>query len=409
MQELSKRAAAPKPERLRFVLQRFLIHGSHWLVFAHLPVILRGQGVADPRIGLVVGLFSLASMILMLPMGVMADRFSPRRTILSCAVVLSLYFLGLLVVRSLVPILGLVVAGGAAFAGLVVVSEALFLKLFGGEERGQRIASFQLATYLGYGLGPLAGGLLLGVSDQAGLLFAAAALGAILVFLVGLDMPDSPVRLPGFREYRRDLWQPAPLLLAACVFVIGTHFGVEQTSLSLFMVQELGLGPGTVGLVFAGLGLWMAAIVPVIGRLRDRPQAPFRFVLGGLVVSGLFQTATAWASGLASLLVIRILHTTGDAVALLELSVLTAQFFPSARLGGSSGLLYGVRTVATFAAALAAGGLNRWLGYGGSFLASGALVTFFAGLAVLVLALSDRARAAVGWQPAPPGPRPNSP
>jgi hypothetical protein len=67
----------------------------------------------------------------------------------------------------------------------------------------------------------------------------------------------------------------------------------------------------------------------------------------------------------------------GDTLAILESDVLTAQFFPAARLGGNSGLLFCVRTLAIFAFAAFSGWLNQVWGYKMPFFVNGIMVFGF--------------------------------
>lgn len=100
-------------------------------------------------------------------------------------------------------------------------------------------------------------------------------------------------------------WRPA-------FFVLALYFGVEQTSLTLLLRDGLGFSMERIGLVFAGLGVWMALMVPIVGRFHDRRQSVFFFFLGGLAVSGFFQVLTGLVAGFG---------------------VLVALLFPSQRLG----------------------------------------------------------------------------
>jgi len=374
---------------------RFCIYFVHWMVLALRPLLLKKSGFSDISIGFAIGVFALSSMLLMLPMGTFSDFFSPRRTIMGGALLYAVYFAVLSAVSSVPTLLAATVLGGIGSACLIVVSEGLFLKQFGQSRPGRKISYFQFATYMGFGCGPLAGGFILERGIDA--LFLLAVIGSLLVFLLALHLDDYEPIAFHLGAYRGDILRPRPLLLLACIFVIGTHFGTEQTSLSLLMETRLGFTPRTIGIVFAGLGLWMAVAVPFIGRWHDRHRSQFLFLLGGLLISGLFQALTSLAAGFTSLLAIRSLHTIGDAFALLELSVLTAAFFPSQRLGGNAGLLYAVRTLATFVAAVAAGLVNRSWGYHVSFGLNGLFVVLFA-LASLGYILSSRSNmAAVGW------------
>lgn len=375
------------------ILIRFLIYFVHWMVLAHLPVLLKQQGFDDVAVGLVIGLFALSSMLLMLPMGLFSDFFSPRRTLLTGALSFALYFFLLPRATTLGSLLPVVLLGGLGAAALIVVSESLYLKQFGQERRGRRVALYHLSTYLGFGLGPLAGGFLL----RSGLLFPAASLGALLIFGVVLGIEDHSVRVFAFRDYGEDLRQFKPLMLMACIFMLGTHFGVEQTSISLLMRETLHFTPERIGLYFAVVGLWMAAVVPFVGHLHDKRSTVFLFFLAGLGLSAFFQALTALAFDFWSLLVIRMLHTLGDAVALLEFSVLTALFFPARRLGGNSGVLYAIRTLATFGAAVLTGIVNHRWSYGASFLVNGLFVLLFVGLSFTLIATNPQRRLEVGW------------
>lgn len=375
---------------------RFLIYFVHWMVLAYLPLLLKSYGISDMEIGIAIGVYSLSSMVLMLPMGAFSDFFSPKRTILTGSLFLAAYIAGLLLARSFFWIVVVILIGGLGIASLVVVTESLYLKLFGREKRGIRVAFYQMSTYLGFGLGPLVGGFL--INSGPAQLFTVALCGAGLIFLLGLFLADFEPLDFAIREYRSDILQFKPLLLIACIMVLGTHFGVEQTSFSLLMQEKLDFSSQKIGFIFAGIGLWMAAIVPFIGWLHDRREDVFLFFLGGLAVSGFFQVITAWAFDFKSLLAIRLLHTLGDAVAMLELSVLLAVFFPAHRLGGNSGLLYALRTLAIFLAALLSGAINLHFGYGASFLANGAFVLCFVIATVLFIACGHKRREAVGWE-----------
>ncbi len=374
---------------------RFLIYFVHWMVLAYLPLLLKSYGINDIEIGIAIGLYALSSMALMLPMGAFSDFFSPKRTILLGSFFFIAYFGALLATRSFVWLIPVILMGGLGNASLVVVTESLYLKLFGQAKRGVRVAFYQMSTYLGFGLGPLVGGYL--IDQGPTLLFTMALAGAGLIFLLGTFLIDfEPIDF-SIREYSTDIMKFKPLLLIACIMVLGTHFGVEQTSFSLLMQEQLAFTPKKIGFVFAGIGVWMAAIVPFIGWLHDRRQDVFLFFLGGLAVSGIFQSLTAWAFDFKSLLVIRLMHTLGDAVAMLELSVLMAMFFPSQRLGGNSGLLYALRTLAIFLAALLSGAINRHWSYAASFIGNGAFVLCFVGATFLFIISSVDRKYAVGW------------
>ncbi len=186
-----------------------------------------------------------------------------------------------------------------------------------------------------------------------------------------------------FKDYKADLKEPDVLFLMAVVFVLGTHFGAEQSSISLLMKDVIGLSKKEIGLVFFVLGAWMALLVPFAGALMDRKHMVFLLLLVGLLISSSFQFVTAFVNTFYGLLIVRMIHTIGDTLAILESDVLTASFFPAARLGGNSGLIFCVRTSAIFIFAVCSGWLNHMWGYKTPFIVNG-IVVFAFSLAVLL-------------------------
>ena len=178
---------------------------------------------------------------------------------------------------------------------------------------------------------------------------------------------------------------PKALFLIIAVFMLGSHFGVEQSSFSLFMKDNVGLHNTEIGLVFFALGLWMGFFVPFAGKILDKRPVTFLFFALGLFVSSIFQILTAYTSTFTSLLSVRLVHTFGDMLAILEMDVLTSLFFPAKRLGGNSGLLFCVRTSSIFLWAYFSGYLNSIGGYRLSFIINGVMVLSFSLWALLLV------------------------
>ncbi|MDL1970400.1 MAG: MFS transporter [Candidatus Desulfofervidaceae bacterium] len=65
-----------------FYLSRFLFTVVYWTILAYLPIFLKDFGLRDDQIGLLIGCYSLASLLLMLPLGIFADILSSREILL---------------------------------------------------------------------------------------------------------------------------------------------------------------------------------------------------------------------------------------------------------------------------------------------------------------------------------------
>ena len=359
-----------------FFLCYFLYFLAFWMVLAYLPIILKIYGFTDQQIGFAIGLNSLSSLLLVLPFGVFSDYFSPKRTLNLGAMCFAVYLFLLITLKDFWAVCAAVFLGGVGAASIRVILMSLYLKLIDDRGRGKKVAFLHLGGYLGFGSGPLLGGYVYEAFGAPPMMTLALSISMLIVFLT-LLIEDVPPVLFSFKDYKEDVKKPDALFLIALVFVLGTHFGAEQSTISLFMKEVIGLQKREIGLVFFALGIWMSILVPFAGILMDRKHKVFFLLLLGLIISSSFQFLTPFATTIVGLLVIRMIHTMGDTLAILESDVLTAQFFPAARLGGNSGLIFCVRTLAIFAFAAFSGWLNQSWGYKMPFFVNGIMVFGF--------------------------------
>jgi len=365
-----------------FFLSYFLYFFTFWMVFAYLPILFKSYNFTDQQIGVAIGLNSLSSILLVLPFGVFSDYFSPKMTLSLGAMCYSGYFLLLIFLTDFYRLCFALILGGVGASAIRVILMSLYLKLTDDTGRGKKVAFLHLGGYLGFGLGPLVGGYVY-ETFGAGLVIKGALLLSWAIVLLTLFVQDPPPVVFSFKDYKKDVKEPDALFLMAVVFVLGTHFGTEQTSISLLMKDVIGLNKEEIGIVFFCLGAWMALLVPFAGILMDKKHRVFLLLLLGLLISSCFQVVTAFTNTFFSLLVVRMIHTLGDTLAILESDVLTGHFFPAARLGGNSGVIFCVRTSAIFIFAAFSGWLNNLWGYKMPFIINGIMVFAFSLTALL--------------------------
>jgi len=358
-----------------FLITRCLFAFLYWMIFAYLPIFLKSYGIRDDQIGLIIGSYSIASLSLMIPIGLFSDRLSSRKLLLASSLLFCFHFFVLIVAKTFFPILMAVLLGGFGAGGLIIVLPSLFLKHVGSE--GKEIAYFQASSCLGYALGPLCGGILLEYLPLNFLFYSALLVGIILVMSVSL-LPDIPSTAFLVKDYYKDLKSPSVWLLIVTILIMGIHFGVERVNLSLYMKMKLNTESFYIGLFFAIIGLWMAIISPPMGYLKGIKKSAFSWLALSLFLSGMFQAITGLTSTFKSFVLVRLMHTSGDSLMLLEISLITALLFPSGRLGGHSGLLFTIRTGAAFFGAAIAGIINQQFDYALAFIISGCLSILWA-------------------------------
>jgi MFS family permease len=345
-----------------------------------LPVYMKAQGLTDGQIGTVFGLMSISTLMLMLPLGVLSDLFSPRRLVFLGVCIFIFYAWQILTAKLYWQFLLVAPLGGLAVSTFYIVLYALFLKVIDKSQVGKKIAFYQSGMYVGLGIGPAIGGLLIREGGFATLLWGVLAGGLVVLILV-LKLPQTDTIRLDLGGYKRDLHQGRVLLFLLLVFIYPIHFGVEQTSLTLLMKDTLDFSFTSIGLVYLVIGIWMAFLAPFAGHRFDTSQSLRALLLCGLAISGTFQILTATVSSLPSMLLVRLLHTVGDVMMILSIGVMTAAFFPEARMGGNSAVVVATRTCGIFTGNLGSGFINGAFGYSYSFAISGSIVLLFVILA----------------------------
>ncbi len=265
----------------------------------------------DPLALGIVGLVQfLPSLLLVLVTGAVADRFSRRAIMAVCfaaelGCVIALASLSWFGVRSVMPIFAILAALGVARAFVGPAVQALVPNLVPpvalANAVGWNASSWQLATILG----PVAGGLLYGVSEQAAFGTAAAMMAAAIA-LVAL-IPRQP------RPSPRD--EPAWTTLSAGFRYVFTHrIVLGAISLDLFAVllagaialmpvyarDILAVGPWGLGLMRAAPGVGAIAVAGLLA-LRPIRSAAGLWLFGGVLGFGLATiafglSATPWVS-----------------------------------------------------------------------------------------------------------------
>ncbi|MGW3033796.1 MFS transporter [Streptomyces sp. NPDC001178] len=277
------------------------------------------QSGTPAQAGLVTAASALPRALLMLGGGVVADRYGPRRTVLtSTAARAALVVTAAALLLATSP--GLWVLGGVAL--LFGVVDAVFLPAAGAlparitrrdqlaRVQGMRGLVTRLANVLG---GPL-GGLGVAVGGTAGAfglaaLLVSVSLPLLLTVRVGsLPPDDTQARSGALAELRDGLRHihrnPVlrPLVLAAALFDLG-FVGPMNLGLTL-LAQERGWGSAGMGWVLAGFGTGAGAASLLLtwrGRVpRAGAVAGVANLLGAVAIGALAQvTSVAAGTGVA--------------------------------------------------------------------------------------------------------------
>jgi MFS transporter, DHA1 family, multidrug resistance protein len=273
-------SAAPGTGSLLFIV--FIMVASTSTLWPILTPYAKGLGASGFELGLVVSSIYFTRLILGPWIGRIGDRRGYR---------------GLLLAGTLLYIpIGLAYAGAnnvftlAGARALHGVGSAIVLPMVmavvgehSGGKSGAAMARYNAAQWLGYALGPLAGGLIVHQFGNNGvflLLAPAGIVSAAAVLMLDRKLTDPPAQLKDRPSGKIRIERPARVLLAFNFIVAPTSLIV----LSFFPLlgDDRGYGPILVGALLSIASFATAAVQPLWGNVADRTSIRPLLLFGGV-------------------------------------------------------------------------------------------------------------------------------
>lgn len=404
MDEANQDAVAPPSarglDRIRLYVAipsaLLLFNSGFFLIRNSLPNYLDTKGLGGLS-GPMQAILPATALLLAVPMGLLSDRFSPRRLAIGGLVVFCAFSALVFAMGSEAPPAGLLFA--AYFlcgVSMVVVNNTvrpLYLKCVGGPHEGRKLAWFSAVSMLGFGVGPFVAGLgykYLGwpIEQQFRLALPFGLLGLLATVL----MRDSAPMPFSLSAYRQSLLRRPVLVYFCLVFVNALHFGIEAVCVAPFCKAGLGMDDWGVGCYFGSIALVLALTAVATMRLRQHAVNRHRMWIWGLVFSALFNISVILVTEPWQFFVLRYGHVIADAFMIVASLQIVAAMFPRGRVGGPMGLVSVVQTLGILVGSLMAGFIVDWSTAPPARLAVPFLIT---GVAVLIgvgiqLALRER-------------------
>lgn len=140
------------------ILSNFLMYITYYAILSALPIYLVSDlNASKIQVGVVVGTYTIASVLVRPFSGFALDRFGRRTIFLSALVLYSLLFTGYLVAITLTSIILLRFAQGLTWGITTVAGSTIATDSIPASKRGEGIGYFALSTTLGMSVGPIIG------------------------------------------------------------------------------------------------------------------------------------------------------------------------------------------------------------------------------------------------------------
>lgn len=285
-----------------------------------MPLYAASLGGREAHVGLIVGVFAFAAMLLRPVAGHLADRIGRRPLVVAGAAIFALSALGYGAVGSLLGLLALRLFHGVGMGLHPTAASVVVADLAPPEQRGRAMGLFGLTATTGMAFGPYVG---IEVLRRWGFpaIFGLSAAGAMLSVLLAWTLPETrpapgPAARPSPAAGHRSAASRGPLarvfsvpaiypslLLLALYFA----FGGIVSFMPLF-TERLRLG--NAGLYYTAFALAVLVVRPAAGVLADRLGRRL-VAVPALTVAGAGLIVLATTGSIATLILSAVLYGIG--------------------------------------------------------------------------------------------------
>ncbi len=251
-------------------LANFLYFGSFYLLIPTLPQYVTQLGGLASQIGIVMGVFTLASVLVRPFLAKLADAYGRRLIMLAGTGSFALLFLFYNHLQTMIPLYLLRLAHGVAHGGYLAAAFAYIADLAPLNRRGEVIGIFATSNVLAMALFPALGIFLLkygggSFSFLFSVSFVTAALSFLSILIIGeLESVASATDASNFRAIirYRVLW-----ISSLALFAGATAYGAVTSFLPIYAPER---GISNFGIYFTAYAASTLASRVVTGKLSDR-------------------------------------------------------------------------------------------------------------------------------------------
>jgi MFS family permease len=313
-------------------------------------------GTPQDLTGIIASASTIPGIIVSLPAGSLSERFGRRKVLLFSAFIFASAPFFYLIISTWWQLAIVRFYHGFATAIFVPVAEATVAERFPAN-RGERISSFNAATYVGRGLAPFLGGSILAITNNGsntlhnfGILYLAVGIAGVTSFIISLllltETKKTPEEHTKAKPTTREMLQGWVLVASnkralVITFVQAIQYyvyGVVEFYLVQYMSLVAGFSETAITIV---MGVQLASLIvsrPIMGRFSDRSSRRIPVVLGCVISAGLL-FAISFTTSFALLLIISVGYGLAFGMVVSSTAALMIEVTPYSPVGTSMGFL----------------------------------------------------------------------
>ena len=354
-----------------------------------LPVYAEELGASGVWLGLAFSGFAVTQTPLMPVFGRLSDRFGRKPFLAGGVLIYALVAIGMAFAPNFHVLIALRLFGGVGAAMLFPVAMAYAGEMAPEGEEGSFMGLFNVAIMIGWGMGPLTGGLL---SDSFGMpvaFLSQAALAGFAFATVLLRLPSTRRKAAaGARQATGAavslLRSPVVWALSAFQFAWGANQAILISFGALYLTGNLGAAAAMVGIIFSTRQIVSGLLQPLGGRLADRYNRTLLIVVGA-TIAGIASFSVPFSGSALAVLLIFIVSGASESLSLPAVNAIAVEQGRTLGMGSLMGFINTAMSVGLVLGGVGGGFVKDTIDIQGTFQFAG-LITLV-GAFVLLLAM----------------------
>ncbi|WP_378956698.1 MFS transporter [Pelosinus sp. sgz500959] len=249
-------------------LSSFLYFGSFYLLLPTMPQFVENLGGTTSEIGIVVGCFTMASIVFRPYFAKMADRHGRKKIMIFGAGLFALLFVIYGQIQDIVPLYLLRVFHGIAHGSYLAAAYAYVADLAPLKRRGEVMGIYGVANVVAMALFPAWGSMIIASTHDFSRLFFFSTIAASASFLAILFIDE--LKKEEHQKQIVSVWavgrQPAVLIASLTFFTAATVYGTVITFLPVYAPKQ---GVTNFGIFFTTYAIFTLISRVVAGKLSD--------------------------------------------------------------------------------------------------------------------------------------------
>lgn len=308
---------------------------SFQMIFPVLPLYIKDLGGNDSIIGLVMGIFTVSTLIARPISGLLLDKVGKRNVLLIGLSIFTamVYMYGVVSSILLIIVIRLIHGFGWGFSGTAtatIASEIIPKSRF-----AEGMGYFSLSNGLAMAFGPAVGIYLSSVHGIHSVFYVAAAL-ALFSFVIGFFIKCKPKKHSLSKHLKAELYEKSAIKAAVLMYFLIFTLGSIVSYLPLYAYSK---GIDNIGIFFTLYALTILITRPMVGKIIDRFNVKITMMPSFMLIIAAIIFLTQ-ASTLYGFLGVAVLYGMGFGSLQTTLQTMAVRDVPHYRLGAANATLF---------------------------------------------------------------------